>query len=29
MIQKLFDLLRVIDRLLDDDWVAVWPLEDL
>jgi hypothetical protein len=29
MIGNLIDLQRIIDRFFDDDWVAVWLLDDL
>jgi hypothetical protein len=29
MILRLIDLQRIIDRFFDDDWVAVWLLDDL
>lgn len=29
MILRLIDLQRVIDQFFDDDWVAVWLLDDL
>jgi len=29
MILRLIDLQRVIDRFFDDDWLAVWLLDDL
>mgnify|MGYP001312342401 FL=1 len=29
MIGNLIDLQRIIDQFFDDDWVAVWLLDDL
>jgi hypothetical protein len=29
MILRIIDLQRIIDRFFDDDWVAVWLLDDL
>lgn len=29
MILRIIDLQRIIDRFFDDDWLAVWLLDDL